>query len=301
MDTLILLLSTYLVIVLSYLTVGTQEDALFGNLTVYETLLYAARFQLPSSTTRAEMDIIINDLMKEFGLEHVRDTIIGTPLRKGCSGGQVRRVSVASQLIGSKSGILFLDEPTSGLDSLSAYTIIKLIRDKTIRQQSTVLATIHQPSSETFDLFSHLLILGAGSTVFFGTREEAIVHFQKIERPIPSYANPSDVYLQMTNVDFEDDREIGIMKVKGLIEAYKESSFGIECQNHINDINSDSKKDPNGKKGTYENGFWHQTGTLMDRAFLNAVKNPLSYWVRVAMYVCLAILIGTTWWMMGNS
>jgi hypothetical protein len=33
----------------------------------------------------------------------------------------------------------------------------------------------------------------------------------------------------------------------------------------------------------------------MSRAFLNAFKNPLAYWIRVFMYVALAILMGTTW------
>lgn len=90
----------------------TQEDALFGNLTVYETLMYAAKFNMPNSYTNKELNLIVVDLIKELGLELQMNTIIGTPLLKGCSGGQVRRVSVASQMVGMKSGILFLDEPT---------------------------------------------------------------------------------------------------------------------------------------------------------------------------------------------
>jgi len=85
-----------------------QEEALYGNLTVHETLMYAADFNLHKSTSRKEKQQTVNDLVNEFGLAGVRDTIIGTPLRKGCSGGQVRRVSVASQIVGLKEGILFL-------------------------------------------------------------------------------------------------------------------------------------------------------------------------------------------------
>jgi hypothetical protein len=47
------------------------------------------------------------------------NTIIGTPIQKGISGGQKRRVGVASQLITSPK-ILFLDEPTSGKCSQAA-------------------------------------------------------------------------------------------------------------------------------------------------------------------------------------
>ena len=76
----------------------TQDDALFGNLTVRETLMYSAHFNLPQSTPYALKVQIVDELIQEFGLVKVKDTIIGTPLMKGCSGGQVRRVSCASQV-----------------------------------------------------------------------------------------------------------------------------------------------------------------------------------------------------------
>jgi ABC-type multidrug transport system ATPase subunit len=44
------------------------------------------------------------------------------------SGGQKRRVSVASQLITAPK-ILFLDEPTSGLDSAASYEVMKFVRN----------------------------------------------------------------------------------------------------------------------------------------------------------------------------
>ena len=70
----------------------------------------------------------INSLIAAFGLQGQAETLIGTPIRKGISGGQTRRVSVASQLITSPK-ILFLDEPTSGLDSLASFEVINFVRD----------------------------------------------------------------------------------------------------------------------------------------------------------------------------
>lgn len=55
-------------------------------------------------------------LIEAFGLTVQKHTRIGTPLQKGISGGQKRRVSVASQLV-TGPRILYLDEPTSGLVS----------------------------------------------------------------------------------------------------------------------------------------------------------------------------------------
>ena len=51
---------------------------------------YAADFNLGTSKTTEEKEEMVNDILKEFGLVDQKYTIIGTPIRKGCSGGQVR-------------------------------------------------------------------------------------------------------------------------------------------------------------------------------------------------------------------
>jgi ABC-type multidrug transport system ATPase subunit len=70
----------------------------------------------------------IDDLLNSFGLRNQADTIIGTPIRKGISGGQKRRLSVASQLVTAPK-ILFLDEPTSGLDSAASWEVISFVKE----------------------------------------------------------------------------------------------------------------------------------------------------------------------------
>ena len=69
----------------------------------------------------------VNDLLSSFGIRGQADTLIGTPIRKGISGGQKRRVSVASQLITGPT-VLFLDEPTSGLDSAASHEVMSFVR-----------------------------------------------------------------------------------------------------------------------------------------------------------------------------
>lgn len=75
---------------------------------------------------RQRMDRI-RTLLEAFGIQNQAKTLVGTPIRKGISGGQKRRVSVASQLITCPK-ILFLDEPTSGLDSTASYEVISYVK-----------------------------------------------------------------------------------------------------------------------------------------------------------------------------
>ena len=69
----------------------------------------------------------IDDLISNFGLRDQAHTIVGTPIQKGLSGGQKKRLGVASRLV-TEPRILFLDEPTSGLDSTLAYEVMNYIR-----------------------------------------------------------------------------------------------------------------------------------------------------------------------------
>lgn len=112
-----------------------QDDALIGSLTVRDTLNFAARLSDVHDLSKRERMARIDGLLDSFGLRAQQDTIIGTPIRKGISGGQKRRVSAASSLITGPK-ILFLDEPTSGLDSAASFEVVSFI--KAIARKSNV-------------------------------------------------------------------------------------------------------------------------------------------------------------------
>jgi ABC-type multidrug transport system ATPase subunit len=73
------------------------------------------------------MNMRVDQVLDDFGLTNVAETIVGNALLRGVSGGEKRRVSLAAQLI-TFPPIVLLDEPTSGLDSAAAYNVIKLIK-----------------------------------------------------------------------------------------------------------------------------------------------------------------------------
>lgn len=70
----------------------------------------------------------VNDLIASFGMQGQAQTIVGTPIKKGLSGGQKKRLGVASRLV-TNPKILFLDEPTSGLDSTLSFEVMNYIKE----------------------------------------------------------------------------------------------------------------------------------------------------------------------------
>ncbi|EMS51673.1 ABC transporter G family member 15 [Triticum urartu] len=91
----------------------------------------------------------------------------------GISGGQRKRVSICIELLASPP-LIFLDEPTSGLDSAASYHVMSRIAGIAKRNGTTVVAAIHQPSTEVFELFHGLCLLANGKTVYFGPASKAM-------------------------------------------------------------------------------------------------------------------------------
>lgn len=77
--------------------------------------------------------------------------------------------------------LLFCDEPTTGLDSYSAQKIVKIMNTMAARGK-TILCTIHQPSSEIFNMFNQVILLADGRIAFIGSTADAIQFFDKYMR-----------------------------------------------------------------------------------------------------------------------
>lgn len=74
--------------------------------------------------------------------------------------------------------ILFCDEPTTGLDSYNAVTVVQKLQDVAASGKLVIVA-IHQPSSQLFHYFDHIMLLAEGKLVFQGTREDASSFFER--------------------------------------------------------------------------------------------------------------------------
>ena len=104
------------------------------------------------------------------------NTQIGGGLLRGASGGEIKRLCIACELI-LDPAYLFLDEPTSGLDSETATKLMLLIQKVAWSRGIGVLSTIHQPGGEVFSLFDDLFVMVKGKFVYHGPPEKAVGHF----------------------------------------------------------------------------------------------------------------------------
>ncbi len=159
-----------------------QDDIMHRDLTVRQALYYTARLRLPRDMTDAAIHARIDEVLGQLRLSEAADVLIGSPERKGISGGQRKRVNLAMELL-TDPFILFLDKPTSGLSSEDALAVMKLLR-QLADGGKTILLTIHQPSREVFRLMDGIVLLAKdkGSAeparlAYYGPAYPDAIHF----------------------------------------------------------------------------------------------------------------------------
>ncbi|EJP30857.1 branched-chain amino acid ABC transporter [Haemophilus sputorum HK 2154] len=141
-----------------------QEASIFRRLTVYENLMSV--LQIRKDLTNAERKARADELIAEFRIEHIRDS-----LGQSLSGGERRRVEIARALAANPQFIL-LDEPFAGVDPISVIDIKKIIVNLKERGLG-VLITDHNVR-ETLDVCERAYIVKDGHMIATGTPNEIL-------------------------------------------------------------------------------------------------------------------------------
>ena len=150
-----------------------QQDIIHDNLTLGDTLRFAARMRMPHDTPDEVREQRIQQVLAYMHLEDEQANMVGR-----LSGGQKKRASIAVELLNDPR-LLFLDEPTSGLDpSLERelmHTLAAMAKDG-----RTVLLVTHTPAN--LDLCDKLVVLGKGGRLcYFGAPQGAREFFGKAD------------------------------------------------------------------------------------------------------------------------
>ncbi|CAI9104066.1 OLC1v1002674C2 [Oldenlandia corymbosa var. corymbosa] len=268
-----------------------------------EAVYYSAQLQLSSSMSKSQKKERAEMVIKEFGLQDAMNTRIGGWGAKGLSGGQKRRVSICIEIL-TRPKLLFLDEPTSGLDSAAAYYVMSRIARQ--RRGKTIVASIHQPSSEVFNLFQNVCLLSSGKTVYFGPANAANEFFAANGFPCPTLQNPSDHFLNTINKDFDEDIEEGSTRkmpteeaINILVNSYQSSQSYREVQKQVSEICTNETEVLEGNRNRAN--FIDQCLVLTRRSSVNMFRDIGYYWMRLAVYTAIALGLGTIFYHVVDS
>ncbi|XP_027349230.1 ABC transporter G family member 15-like [Abrus precatorius] len=294
-----------------------QEELFLGTLTVKETLTFSANMRLPSKMTKEEINKVVEETIMQMGLEDCADNKIGNWHSRGISNGEKKRLSIGLEIL-TQPHVLLLDEPTSGLDSASAFYVIQALCNIACNEK-IVICSVHQPSSETFNLFDDLLLLSSGETVYFGEVKMALKFFADAGFPCPIRRNPSDHFLLCINLDFDlitsvlartqlclvssSNSAMGMRTAdirEKLIRSCKSSELMINARRKIQQLKPNEGHEIEPKFGS-NTTWWKQLCTLTKRSFLNMTRDIGYYWLRIIFYILVAISVGTLYFHIGTD
>ncbi|KAJ7020819.1 ABC-2 type transporter-domain-containing protein [Mycena alexandri] len=247
-----------------------QEDALLGVLTVRESVAYALRLQ--------EVAARVNRVLTALGLQSCADQRIGTPISRGISGGQKRRVTAACAMV---------TFPYVFLDSTSAREVMSAIRTLAVSEGMIVIATIHQPALETLAQFTDMLLLAEGRTCFSG-KVGALEGF--LERGASRWTStPSDHAMNFLNNDFTASATghgARRTRLSRILPLYQPRALTARARGHQQGSLSRASRDPRGD-GVRTHGLARDA--LLEHDAVNYSRNLLAYGVRAGITIWIRL------------
>jgi ABC-type multidrug transport system ATPase subunit len=207
-----------------------QKDHFFSQLTVEETLLFAAYLELPE-LSEAERETRVQSIMESLGLAKLMKRKIGdSGVNNGLSGGEKRRLSLALELLASP--LFFIgDEPTSGLDSSMSEKVVRLIKRSVEERNIPCILSLHQPRSSIWKMLDSVILMAPGGHVLYmGEADQAVAYFSKLGYKCPVETNPAEFLLDLVSIDSEDAREASEdeLRISFLAAAFAEKQHTFE-------------------------------------------------------------------------
>lgn len=244
--------------------------------------------------------------MKGLGLSKEANQRIGTPIQKGISGGQKRRVTVGTSLI-TLPKVLFLDEPTSGLDSQTSFEVMNSIKGLAKEFQIIVIASVHSPNWETCEyltdfgfvdafsltpsisnslsvsLFDQTLLMAQGHQIFRGPTLDVAPYFSKLGYVCPEHTNPADFAMSLVSTEFKDEETVPmisamettpnkVMSIDEFAQQFKSHQKESQSENNVQNLAESGRGGKSVSQVQDFKSFWFKTWILTYR----------NWWVHVA-------------------
>ena len=155
-----------------------QDDIVHRELTVDQSLFYAAKLRLPNASNEAIKEKI-NQVLKELNITHIRASLVGK-----ISGGQRKRVSIAVEIL-TDPMILFLDEPTSPLDPQTIEEFLGILKELA-KKGTTVIMVTHKP--DDLDFMDSVIFMAEGGYIAYHDSVDGYKNYFGVQKTREVYA-----------------------------------------------------------------------------------------------------------------
>ncbi|TMW67506.1 hypothetical protein Poli38472_011126 [Pythium oligandrum] len=303
-----------------FVTYVTQRDCHYPTLTVKETLQFAHECcgsELPErderllnqgtpeenekaiNAARAMYKLYPDVMIKQLGLEHCQDTVVGNAMLRGVSGGERKRVTTGEMEFGNRF-VTLMDEISTGLDSAATYDIVKAQRSAAKKLRKTVVIALLQPSPEVFELFDEVLILNKGQVMYHGPREHVMPYFRSLGFLCPPGRDVADFLLDLGTEQQHVYESPGVhgrgfpraaseyveifqqswlhQRIKDELDSPHDPMHVHDAANHFNHIPE------------FHQTFWASTLTLMKRESKVILRNKALLRGRAVVVLVMALI-----------
>jgi hypothetical protein len=123
-------------------------------------------------------------------------------------------------------------------------------------------------------------------------------YFAQQGYPMPQYINPAEFVLELVNTDFAVDEEQAEAKLRSLHSGWETSEISTTVLREIEQERNSTGlhgPDDNGSEGGQLVRNMLAPFTLVHRSFIKSYRDIVAYGIRIAMYLGLAIMMGTVW------
>jgi ATP-binding cassette subfamily G (WHITE) protein 2 (SNQ2) len=298
-----------------------EDDIHLPNLSVWQTLQFAL-LNKTRKHSKEDLPILVNALMKIFGISHTKDTRVGNAFVPGISGGERKRVSIAETLA-TKSTVISWDNSTRGLDASTALDFARSLRVMTDISNRTTLTTLYQTSQAIYDLMDKVLLIDSGRMVYQGPASEAKGYFEKLGYLCPDRQTTADFLTAVTDPlerQFRDGMEAQAPKgaeelervfknspnYKAVLEDVKryedqlKRTENADAKEFVKSVQEDKSRTVS-KRSPYTVSFFRQVLACTRREFWLIKGDPTTLYTKYFIIIANGLIVGSLFYGQGDS
>ncbi|KAL5700652.1 drug-responsive transcription factor pdr3 [Ranunculus cassubicifolius] len=238
-------------------------------------------------------------ILKILGLDICADTLVGSALRRGVSGGQKKRLTTGEMIVGPTKALL-MDEISNGLDSSTTFQVVSCLQQLVHITDATALIALLQPAPETYDLFDDIILMAEGKVVYHGPRNHILNFFEDCGFKCPERKGAADFLQEVISRKdqeqywYHKDQPYSYVSVDQFSKLFEACDIGKKLNDELN-VSYDKSL---GHKSAlsfsiYSLTKWELFKACLKREYLLMKRNSFIYVFKSTQLVIIAFVTMT--------